>query len=319
MLPQTYEEYCKTYNRSLKENPAESWHNVKGCHGALQISNLARVRKIKNGVVTIIVPHLDNYGYLRIRFSRQGKKMLFQVHRLMAEIFVPNPAGKPEVDHINGNKLDCRIENLRWVTHAENMKHAAELGLMKSGEDNHSAKLTNLQARIVYELTQTTKLSNSEIGLAFNVSSEIVRKIRHRLTYKVALPPVVPVPTSELVFIQNNQVLTDSRIVAAYFGKDHKNVLRDIRDLIEQINRLKNEPVANALKFEEVANAPNFGLVKMFEESSYVDKKGETRPMYLMNRDGFMLLVMGFTGKKALQFKLAFIQEFNRMEKILKS
>ena len=315
MLPQTYEEYCKTYNRSLKENPAESWHNVKGCHGALQISNLARVRKIKNGVVAIIVPHLDNYGYLRIRFSRQGKKMLFQVHRLMAEIFVPNPDGKPEVDHINGNKLDCRIENLRWVTHAENMRHAAELGLMKSGEDNHSAKLTNLQAKAVYHLTQTTNFSNAEIGKMFNVSSEIVRKIRHRLTYKVALPPVVPVPTSELVFIQNNQVLTDSRIVAEYFEKPHNDVLKSIRKLIDEIRGVGNFPQTPLI--EQMGDVGK--ISQMFEETEYADKYGRPQPMYYMNRDGFMLLVMGFTGKKALQFKLAFIQEFNRMEKILKS
>ena len=300
MLPQTYEEYCKTYNRSLKENPAESWHNVKGCHGALQISNLARVRKIKNGVVTIIVPHLDNYGYLRIRFSRQGKKMLFQVHRLMAEIFVPNLAGKPEVDHINGNKLDCRIENLRWVTHAENMRHAAELGLMKSGEDNHSAKLTNLQAKAIYHLTQTTNFSNAEIGKMFNVSSEIVRKIRHRLTYKVALPPILPTPTSELVFVMNNEVYTDSRKIATYFGKRHNDVLRAIENAISTVR--------------------NFACSeKAFVKGEYSDASGKSNPLYYLNRDAFSFVVMGFTGQKAAEWKWNYIQEFNRMEKILKS
>ena len=226
--------------------------------------------------------------------------MFFQVHRLMAEIFIANPEGKPEVDHINGNKLDCRIENLRWVTHAENMKHAAELGLLKSGEDNHSAKLTNLQAKAVYHLTQTTNFSNAKIGTMFNVSSEIVRKIRHRLTYKVALPPVLPVPTSELVFVQNNLVLTDSRIVAKYFEKPHNDVLKAIRKLID-----------------EIRGAGNFSQSSMFTESTYINQQNKQQPMYLMNRDGFMLLVMGFTGKKALQFKLAFIAEFNRMEKIV--
>ena len=56
----------------------------------------------------------------------------------------------------------------------------------------------------------------------------------------------------------------------------------------------------------------------MFVESQYVDNKGESRPMFIMNRDGFTLLAMGFTGKEALQFKLEFINAFNKMEKQLK-
>ena len=105
---------------------------------------------------------------------------------------------------------------------------------------------------------------------------------------------------NELVTIQNDQAITTSLKVAEVFGKNHQHILRDIRELERQINQSKIGRVE-----------------KMFEESSYIDAKGEKRPMYLMNRDGFSLLVMGFTGQKALKFKLAYIQAFNAMEQKL--
>ena len=104
----------------------------------------------------------------------------------------------------------------------------------------------------------------------------------------------------ELVVIENNQVLTDSRIVAEQFGKNHKDVMRDVRNLMAQLE-------------DERKIAP------MFIETTYSDKYGRTKPQYLMNRDGFSLLAMGFTGKKALQFKLNFIDAFKRMEEQLKA
>ena len=93
--------------------------------------------------------------------------------------------------------------------------------------------------------------------------------------------------------------VTSSHIVADYFGKLHKNIMRDIRSLIEQ-----NPEFANQLNFEPV---------------EYVDAKGETRPEYLMDQKGFCILAMGFTGAKALEFKCAFYDEFERMKNELEA
>ena len=106
-----------------------------------------------------------------------------------------------------------------------------------------------------------------------------------------------------LVFIKNDTPLTTSRTVAEQFGKQHAHVVRDIRTLVEQMASTNDES--------------KIGRVEMFNKTTYTDKKGETRPMYLMTRDGFALLAMGFTGKKALEFKLKFIDAFNRMEQAL--
>ena len=99
-----------------------------------------------------------------------------------------------------------------------------------------------------------------------------------------------------LVQEQNEQVVTTSLIVAEEFEKEHRNVLRNIEGL------LKNEHTH-----------------KMFQKSTYIHKQNKQEySMYYMNRDGFTLLAMGFTGKKAMQFKLKFIEQFNRMEQYIK-
>ena len=108
---------------------------------------------------------------------------------------------------------------------------------------------------------------------------------------------------NQLVVISNNQALTDSRTVAEHFGKKHRHVLDSIREIINQAGGM-----------------PKIGQTPMFAETTYInDQNGQAYPMFLMNRDGFSLLAMGFTGKKALQFKLKFIDAFNRMEEQLKS
>lgn len=106
---------------------------------------------------------------------------------------------------------------------------------------------------------------------------------------------------NEIVFRGvNDQALTNSLLVAKSFGKEHKHVLDSIRKLIEGCAEISADP--------------------MFEETSYVNKQnGQTYPMYLMNRDGFTLLVMDFKGKKAMQFKLEYINAFNNMEAQIKA
>lgn len=97
--------------------------------------------------------------------------------------------------------------------------------------------------------------------------------------------------------------VTTSRAVAEQFGKQHKNVIRDIETLISQ---LKIEP----------ATAAFAGL--NFIQIDQPDAQGKPRPAYLLTRDGFTLLAMGFTGAKAVQFKVAYINAFNRMERLIR-
>ncbi len=102
---------------------------------------------------------------------------------------------------------------------------------------------------------------------------------------------------SHAVFIQDQQIKTDSLKVAEAFGKRHTNILR----AIENLDSTKS---FNELNFERV---------------EYMDAKGESRPMYEMTKDGWMFLVMGFTGEKAAQIKIAFINAFNAMAVLLQN
>lgn len=101
---------------------------------------------------------------------------------------------------------------------------------------------------------------------------------------------------NELVEVQNERVVTDSRKVAEVFGKRPDHVMRDIDNIKK--------------------DAPNFG--EMFFEAEAPDSYGRPQRIYYLNRDGLSLLVMGFTGKKALEWKLKYIEAFNAMEKQLR-
>lgn len=103
--------------------------------------------------------------------------------------------------------------------------------------------------------------------------------------------------STELVFNNNGKVLTNSVLVAKKFGKEHKHVLDSIR---------------------KIMTAENSAVLQMFEQSSYLNEQNKLQPMFIMNRDGFTLLAMGFTGKQAMEFKLDYIGAFNKMEETLK-
>lgn len=104
-----------------------------------------------------------------------------------------------------------------------------------------------------------------------------------------------------LVEIRNNQVVVSSRQVAEKFGKRHDHVLRDIENTIKRIPNFEDTP-------------------SMFRKTTYKhEQNGQSYPEYLMNRDGFTLLAMGFTGKDALQWKMKYIAAFNEMEARLKN
>lgn len=113
------------------------------------------------------------------------------------------------------------------------------------------------------------------------------------------LTNIIPAsPTCDLVEIENGQPVTTSLKIAELFGKNHKEVLRDIREKI--LPHITDD-----------FNERNFAPV------DYRDGKGQYRPMYYLTRDGFTMVAMGYTGPKAMQFKEAYINEFNKMEAML--
>lgn len=101
---------------------------------------------------------------------------------------------------------------------------------------------------------------------------------------------------NELVYLKNDEAVCDSLQVAEKFGKEHKNVLQSIDNLI----------------------AENSAVKIMFKISSYKSGNGQSYRKFYMNRDGFSLLAMGFTGREALEWKLQYIRAFNQMENFIR-
>lgn len=94
----------------------------------------------------------------------------------------------------------------------------------------------------------------------------------------------------ELVKVDNDRVVTELKTVSEYFGKNHKDLIRNIKTILSYENTLKSE----------------------FIETTYKDVTGRTLPTYYITQKGFALLVMGFTGKRALKWKCAFYDEFEK-------
>jgi len=85
------------------------------------ISNLGRVKSFKNNKERILNYSPNSSGYIQVELRKNNSRFTLKIHRLIALAFIPNPENKPCIDHINRNPLDNSIENLRWVTHQENM------------------------------------------------------------------------------------------------------------------------------------------------------------------------------------------------------
>lgn len=112
------------------------------------------------------------------------------------------------------------------------------------------------------------------------------------------------IPKDDLgVFVDNHDTArVDSLFVAELFEKNHKEVLRDIRKITDPLSGLSEE-------FRQ----------RNFAPSSYRNQQNKKQPCYFLTRDGFTMLVMGYTGQKAMQFKELYIKRFNEMEKVIKS
>ena len=120
-------------------------------------------------------PWLSQKGYAKVTICKKH----YAVHRLVATRFIPNPENKPHVNHIDGNKLNNRVDNLEWVTEQENKTHAYRNGLYKT-------KLSNTDAVNIVSLCKTK--SQSEVARLYDVVPSSIRKILRgqRKTLEVA-------------------------------------------------------------------------------------------------------------------------------------
>lgn len=123
-------------------------------------------------------PALDTSGYLRTMIVRNGRPRTVKIHRLIAEVWLNNPKGLPEVNHINGCKMDNRACNLEWVTRQQNMKHCFDIGLASNkGVSNPISKLTDEQVREI-RATYVRRRGNRELfAKKYNVGVATIKDV----------------------------------------------------------------------------------------------------------------------------------------------
>lgn len=135
---------------------------------------------------------ISNTGYyiVQIRIPLSRNKKGYRVHRLVAEAFIPNPDSKPQVNHIDGNKLNNRVENLEWVTNKENSEHAIYTGLFVPGDCAefgyiNPGKLNFEKANEIRKLYSTGKYTHRQLGEIYNIERRQVSKIINNHNWKI--------------------------------------------------------------------------------------------------------------------------------------
>jgi hypothetical protein len=161
----------------------EYWKKVKDNEN-YKISSLGRVRKLVNNEWVDVKPTFgatDYTGAGYLNFTLNGKTA--RVHRMVAQAFIDNPLQKREVDHIDGDRFNNYVENLRWATRAENAKNAAERGSFKGfkSEDAEINFLTRSTLLIsgykIIQIAKMLKTDRSKISKMFNYDKEAKNKL----------------------------------------------------------------------------------------------------------------------------------------------
>ena len=168
----------------------EIWKDIKGYEGYYQVSNLGRVQSLNRTVKVktkageferfftgkVLISSLRK-GYPRIILSKNSIHKHKSIHRLVAEHFIENPNNLEQVNHIDCNKENNNVNNLEWVTHVGNARHAVENGMYKRGSKHIQSKVKIKHVPQILKLYFEDGLLQNEISDKYNVAQTMISTI----------------------------------------------------------------------------------------------------------------------------------------------
>ena len=164
--------YIEDDRRIFKEINGEIWSNVLGFPDYW----VNKKGEVMGRTGKLLKPATTKKGYLRLPFYTSDKVKAFAIHRLVADAFIPNPENKPQVNHINCDKKDNRVENLEWVTDEENRKHKLEnnLNVTAQGTKHVKSKINEEIAKDIF----LSKETDNYLSEKYDISKSLVNGIR---------------------------------------------------------------------------------------------------------------------------------------------
>lgn len=158
----------------------EIWKDIIGFDHKYMISNKGRVKSLCRKEEILLKFKKHNRGYSIVSLCRKNKMFYFLVHRLVAIAFIPNVNQLDTVDHIDENKRNNNVENLRWMTNLDNWKRS------NMGVNNPKAKLTEQVVRDIREYYKNNKVRHEDIAKIFGISRSHVSPIVNNKFWKNA-------------------------------------------------------------------------------------------------------------------------------------
>lgn len=175
----------------------EIWKPVLGYEGYYEVSSFGRVKSLprishlpgNSGTYIkkekFMKIHKDRrYGYKQLELHTNSKGKTWKIHRLVGLAFIPNPLNLPQLNHIDGDKTNNRVENLEWCDNSYNQIHAFRMGLniSRKGENHHNSKLTNFQASEIRK-KRKNNISVLNLSIEYGICKNSIKRIINNLAY----------------------------------------------------------------------------------------------------------------------------------------
>lgn len=161
-----------------EELATEEWRPVPYGTG-YEASSFGRIRSSRK----VMKPAVINSGHRQVNLTDWPNHKHFLIHRLVAAAFLPNPEGKSDVNHIDGNKANNRASNLEWMSNGDNQRHSVSAGIRRLGATHHKSKLTDDDVLSIRREVRDSTATVPELARRFMISTVQVRNIVQRKSW----------------------------------------------------------------------------------------------------------------------------------------